>query len=337
MSLLLLMLRLPAAMAAPASALTDLLARDYGLRTFAYAAERLHITLFNLGHEVSRERVALVERVALQVTAAGHDSAFRGRVQSGDILARRIGAAGRRQANGAHHFPPRPRQRSQAAAIELHAAHHSDAGRDVRRGATSSVAALDGERLRAGTQRQRPIRRARAVATAIFDKIFATVTFATFARGYVGPTYKQKTYCLLVLSFHGEVAHGRTEDRGSGAPQSGRPHGCAAQCHNHQDLGGSAGLRGRAPANRCGARREAGGYPAAGAQAERTAFFGRWRVRRRHHDLVRHGRLDGHDHRRSGPDRPREGRGQGTLDPPVEGRRVAENFQSENAIKDAVS
>ena len=76
MSLLLLMLRLPAAMAAPASALTDLLARDYGLRTFAYAAERLHITLFNLGHEVSRERVALVERVALQVTTAPFEVEF---------------------------------------------------------------------------------------------------------------------------------------------------------------------------------------------------------------------------------------------------------------------
>ena len=52
----------------PPSALKDLLARDYGLRNFAYDATRLHITLFNLGEEVSTERVALVERIAPRVT-----------------------------------------------------------------------------------------------------------------------------------------------------------------------------------------------------------------------------------------------------------------------------
>ena len=76
MSLLLLMLRLPAAPAERASALTDMLARDYGLRNFAYDAERLHITLFNLGQEVSAERVALVERIAPRVTASPFEVEF---------------------------------------------------------------------------------------------------------------------------------------------------------------------------------------------------------------------------------------------------------------------
>ena len=76
MSLLLLMLRLPAAPAERASALTDMLARDYGLRNFAYDATRLHITLFNLGQEVSAERVALVERIAPRVTASPFEVEF---------------------------------------------------------------------------------------------------------------------------------------------------------------------------------------------------------------------------------------------------------------------
>jgi 2'-5' RNA ligase len=76
MSLLLLMLRLPAAPAERASALKDLLARDYGLRNFAYDATRLHITLFNLGEEASTERVALVERIAPTVTTSPFEVTF---------------------------------------------------------------------------------------------------------------------------------------------------------------------------------------------------------------------------------------------------------------------
>jgi len=76
MGLFLLMLRLPTALAERASELKDLLARDYGLRNFAYDAERLHITLFNLGHEVSRERLALVERIASQVATSPFEVAF---------------------------------------------------------------------------------------------------------------------------------------------------------------------------------------------------------------------------------------------------------------------
>jgi hypothetical protein len=57
----LLLLRVPTDPAMRASDLKDLLARGYGLRNFAYDAERLHITLFNLGEEVSGERVALVQ------------------------------------------------------------------------------------------------------------------------------------------------------------------------------------------------------------------------------------------------------------------------------------
>jgi RNA 2',3'-cyclic 3'-phosphodiesterase len=59
-----------------ASALKDLLARGYGLRNFAYDATRLHITLFNLGEEVSPERVALVDRIVPQVTTAPFEVAF---------------------------------------------------------------------------------------------------------------------------------------------------------------------------------------------------------------------------------------------------------------------
>lgn len=76
MSLLLLMLRVPAATAERASTLKDLLARDYGLRNFAYDATRLHITLFNLGDEVSPERVALVERIAPRVTTSPFEVEF---------------------------------------------------------------------------------------------------------------------------------------------------------------------------------------------------------------------------------------------------------------------
>jgi 2'-5' RNA ligase len=76
MSLLLLMLRVPAETAKRASALKDLLARYYGLRNFAYDAERLHITLFNLGEEVSPERVALVERIASKVTTSSFEVEF---------------------------------------------------------------------------------------------------------------------------------------------------------------------------------------------------------------------------------------------------------------------
>ncbi|MPZ33756.1 MAG: hypothetical protein GEV13_22665 [Rhodospirillales bacterium] len=76
MGLLLLMLRVPAATAERASALKDLLARDYGLRNFAYNAERLHITLFNLGEEVSPERVAVVERTAAKFTASPFEVEF---------------------------------------------------------------------------------------------------------------------------------------------------------------------------------------------------------------------------------------------------------------------
>jgi 2'-5' RNA ligase len=76
MSLVLLMLRLPAATAERASALKDLLARDCGLRNFAYDAPRLHITLFNLGEEVSTERVALVERIAPTVTTSPFEVTF---------------------------------------------------------------------------------------------------------------------------------------------------------------------------------------------------------------------------------------------------------------------
>jgi RNA 2',3'-cyclic 3'-phosphodiesterase len=76
MSLLLLMLRMPIPTAERASELKDLLARDYGLRNFAYDAERLHITLFNLGEEVSPERVALIERVAPRVTTSPFEVEF---------------------------------------------------------------------------------------------------------------------------------------------------------------------------------------------------------------------------------------------------------------------
>ena len=76
MSLLLLMLRMPAEPAERASDLKNLLARDYGLRNFAYGAERLHITLFNLGEYVSPERVALVERIAPRVTASPFEVEF---------------------------------------------------------------------------------------------------------------------------------------------------------------------------------------------------------------------------------------------------------------------
>ena len=70
------MLRVPAATAERASALKDLLARDYGLRNFAYDAMRLHITLFNLGEEVSTERVALVDRIAPRVTTSPFEVMF---------------------------------------------------------------------------------------------------------------------------------------------------------------------------------------------------------------------------------------------------------------------
>lgn len=76
MSLLLLMLRMPSATAERASTLKDLLARDYGLRNFAYDAARLHITLFNLGEEASAERVALVDSIAARVTASPFEVAF---------------------------------------------------------------------------------------------------------------------------------------------------------------------------------------------------------------------------------------------------------------------
>jgi 2'-5' RNA ligase len=76
MSLLLLMLRLPTAPAERASELKDRLARDYGLRNFAYDAERLHITLFNLGEKVTPERVALIERIAPKVTTSPFEVEF---------------------------------------------------------------------------------------------------------------------------------------------------------------------------------------------------------------------------------------------------------------------
>lgn len=76
MSLLLLMLRVPTVPAERASGLKDLLACDYGLRNFAYDAGRLHITLFNLGEEVSGERVALVERIASRVTTSPFEVEF---------------------------------------------------------------------------------------------------------------------------------------------------------------------------------------------------------------------------------------------------------------------
>jgi 2'-5' RNA ligase len=76
MSRLLLMLRVPTAPAERASALKDRLARDYGLRNFAYDATRLHITLLNLGEEASPERVALVDRVASRVTMSPFEVAF---------------------------------------------------------------------------------------------------------------------------------------------------------------------------------------------------------------------------------------------------------------------
>jgi 2'-5' RNA ligase len=76
MGLLMLMLRMPAEPAERASELKDLLARDYGLRNFAYDAERLHITLFNLGKEVSPERVALVERIAPRVATSPFEVEF---------------------------------------------------------------------------------------------------------------------------------------------------------------------------------------------------------------------------------------------------------------------
>ena len=76
MSLLLLMLRVPAATAERASALKDLLARDYGLRNFAYDATRLHITLFNLGEEVSTERAALVDSIAHRITTSPFEVTF---------------------------------------------------------------------------------------------------------------------------------------------------------------------------------------------------------------------------------------------------------------------
>src|SRR5688500_20339074 len=76
MSLLLLLLRMPVEPAERASELKDLLACDYGLRNFAYDAERLHGTLFNLGKEVSPERVALVERIALRLATSPFEVEF---------------------------------------------------------------------------------------------------------------------------------------------------------------------------------------------------------------------------------------------------------------------
>src|SRR5688500_943505 len=76
MSLRLLLLRMPVEPAERASELKDLLARDYGLRNFAYDAERLHVTLFNLGKEVSPERVALVERIAPRVATSPFEVEF---------------------------------------------------------------------------------------------------------------------------------------------------------------------------------------------------------------------------------------------------------------------
>jgi RNA 2',3'-cyclic 3'-phosphodiesterase len=76
MSLLLLMIRMPIEMAERASALKDLLARDYGLQNFAYDAVRLHITLFNLGKEASPERVGLIERIAPRVATSSFEVAF---------------------------------------------------------------------------------------------------------------------------------------------------------------------------------------------------------------------------------------------------------------------
>ena len=76
MSFLLLMLRVPAATAERAAALKDLLARDYGLRNFAYDAGRLHITLFNLGEEVSPACVALVDGIASRLTTAPFEVTF---------------------------------------------------------------------------------------------------------------------------------------------------------------------------------------------------------------------------------------------------------------------
>jgi 2'-5' RNA ligase len=76
MGLLLLMFRMPTAPAERAKELKDRLARDYGLRNFAYDAERLHVTLFNLGEEVPPERVALIERIAPGVTTAPFEVEF---------------------------------------------------------------------------------------------------------------------------------------------------------------------------------------------------------------------------------------------------------------------
>ena len=86
MSLLLLMLRVQTATAERASALKDLFARDYGLRNFAYDAVRLHITLFNLGEEVSTERVALVDSIAPRVTTSPFEVTFNRVVSWPDAL-----------------------------------------------------------------------------------------------------------------------------------------------------------------------------------------------------------------------------------------------------------
>lgn len=70
------MLRVPADAAQRAIGLTNLLARDYRLRGFAYEAERLHITLFNLGREMSREHIACIGRSAPLVATSPFEVEF---------------------------------------------------------------------------------------------------------------------------------------------------------------------------------------------------------------------------------------------------------------------
>ena len=76
MGLFLLLLRVPADAAQRAIGLKNRIARDYRLRGFAYEAERLHITLFNLGREMSRERIRWIERRAPSVATSPFEVEF---------------------------------------------------------------------------------------------------------------------------------------------------------------------------------------------------------------------------------------------------------------------
>ena len=76
MGLFLLMLRVPLATAHRAIAVKNLLARDYRLGNYAYEAARLHITLFNLGHEMSAVRAAWIERTAVSIATPAFEIEF---------------------------------------------------------------------------------------------------------------------------------------------------------------------------------------------------------------------------------------------------------------------